>query len=311
MDDQAGLTAGPGDRFYIPAGGLRIWMKPSGEVGSHASLAVDPWLPDLSMDAATPPAVMETIVRDGFPLSSICTKEHVNACQESRDVRELLAHQEVARLKHMLVLDDKRLLGVLDLDKARGRVPDRTQGQSLFVKDIYEPLSADDLLPGDSSLIDYLLTADTRPFRVVKLDDDKITTVDVEDLQKLPVRIVLFLHFAQLEDALVRRLCAAEPELMRIARDERGVDSAAMGNSGIGPTRKIETYGIGKLLRAANARGIVALAGDEISFLERYRNNVAHGPRWYITRRADVAAFVNCVRRVLDLVREARAEPGG
>ena len=286
-------------------------MTPSGEIESHASLAVDPWLPNLSMYAATPPAVMETIVRDGFPLSSVCTKEHVNACQESREVRELLAHQEVVRLKHMLVLDDKRILGVLDLDKARGRVPHGAPEQSLLVKDIYEPLSADDLLPGDSPLIDYLLTADTRPFRVVKLDDDKVTTVDVEDLQKLPVRILLFLHFAQLEDALVRRLCAAEPELTKIAYAERGVDSAAMGNSGIGPSRKIETYGFGKLLQTANTQGIVTLAGDDIPFLRRYRNNVAHGPRWYITRRADVAAFVNCVRRVLDLIREVRSEPGG
>ncbi len=211
----------------------------------------------------------------------------------------------------MLVLDGERLLGVLDLDKTRRRVPHDVSEQSLLVKDIYEPLNADDLLPGDSPLVDYVLTEDTRPFRVVTLDEGKITTVDVEDLQKLPVRIVLFLRLAQLEDTLVRRLCAAEPELTRIMRNERGIDSSALGNSGIGPVREIETYGFAKPLRTAKALGIVTLAGDDISFLERFRNRLAHGPRWYITRRGEVAAFVNCVRSVLDLIREARSEPGG
>ena len=303
-----GLQIHAGDKVYIPAGGLQIWVNPDGTAGVGASIAVDPWLPDLSVSTGTPAIVIEGIARKGFSVSSICTGQTINACQKARDVRELLAYPGVARLKHMAVIDGTNALGILDLDKARGQVRHSSPEEPLLVEEIYEPANAKNTVRADDPLIDYILTADKRPFRLVELPGNKLGTVDVEDLQKVPVRALLFMHFVQLEDMLVRSLSSEQPQLLRQEYYEHGIDADPLGNSGAGPVRKVETYSFGSLLRSAIGQGVLNLHRSEVSFLERYRNYLAHGPRWYITRRSDVAPLVNCVKRVLELIREVDAE---
>ena len=111
-------------------------------------------------------------------------------------------------LRHMAVIDGKQAIGILDLDKARGQVCHDDPKQSLLVEEIYEPLNSDHCLRGESPLIDYILTADERPFRLVELGG-KLHTIDVSDLQKTPVRVLLFMRFAHLETLLARQLCIA------------------------------------------------------------------------------------------------------
>ena len=179
----------------------------------------------------------------------------------------------------------------------------------MLVEDIFEPLSRDNCLSGDSPLLDYLLTADERPFRLVELPGQKLGTVDIEDLQKLPVRVLLFMNFSHLETLLARELCVRQPRLQEIIRTAPGIESGELGSSGSGPERRIERYRFGELLQEAKREGFITIDGEEISFLKRFRNNLAHGPRWYITRRAEVRSLVNCVRRVCELIGEASMEP--
>ena len=303
-DQQHGIAIRVGDRPYIPKGALKMRMRPDGTLDMGVSLAVDPWLPDLSTDAGTPLDVIEAIGRQGFPVSSICSNS-INACQKNREVRELLPHPEIARLTHMVVIDGTQAIGILDLDKARGQVRYDEEHTSFLVEEMYEPLNAENILRGESPLIDYVLTADTQPFRLVELPGNKLRTVDVEDLQKLPVRILLFMHFVQLEDMLVRRLVAGRPELLSQLHYEQGLDAEPLGNSGTGPVKRVERYRFRKLLREAKDQGVLKLRQDELPFLERYRNRLAHGPAWYITRRSEVATLVTCFKRVLELIRDA------
>ena len=305
-----GVDIRAGDRVYIPAGGLQLWINADGTTGMGVSLAVDPWLPDLSDTGATPSEVIEEMIRQGFPVSSISTKATVKACQKSRELRELVAIPGAARLKHLAVMDGTRACGVLDLDKARGQVKHGAAHQGLLVGDICEPLSEQNCLRGDSPLIDYVLTADERPFRIVQLTSGKLGTVDVEDLQKLPVRALLFIKFAQLETLLARRLCAHNPKFLEIAKIKEGQTSSSLGSSGSGPERRIERLRFRQLLEQANNHSLIEIPGDEIAFLERYRNNVAHGPRWYITRRADIDPLVNCVKRLTGLIDQLDAITG-
>ena len=302
---EGGLTINAGDKAYVPPGGLQLWINPDGTMGSRMSLAIDPWLPDLAPDAGTPVDVIQTIARRGFTVGSICTGQWIKACQATHDVRELLANPEVARLRHMAVIDGTQAIGILDLDKARGKVRYNDERSVLRVEEIFEPLSEENSLRGDSPLIDYILTADTHPFRLVEMPESKLGTVDVEDLQKVPVRILLFMHFIQLEDMLVRRLSEEDPGMLDQIRYEQGVNAEPLGNSGSGPVRHIETYGFRKLLRRARDRSILTLTRRELPFLERYRNVLAHSPIWYITRRSDAGPLVNCFKRVLELIQEA------
>lgn len=304
-NNEGGLTINPGDRLYVPQGGLKFWVNPDGTMGSAVSLAIDPWLPDLSMDAGTPAGVIQGISRRGFTVGSICTGHWIKACQKSHEVRELVAHPELMRYRHMAVIDGRQAIGILDLDRARGKVGHDDERSPLRVEEVFEPVNDENTMSSDSPLIDYILTADTRPFRLVKMPGNKLGTVDIEDLQKVPVRILLFMHFIQLEDTLVRRLPEVDPTMLQQIRYEKGVEAEPLGNSGSGPVRLIETYGFRKLLREARARSIVTFQRREMPFLERYRNTLAHSPTWYITRRTDVGPLVKCFRRVLELIQEA------
>ena len=67
-----GVNLRPGDRFYIPAGGLKIRIKEDGTTGLSVSVAVDPWLPDMSANEVTSVETMEAITKNGFPVSSVC-----------------------------------------------------------------------------------------------------------------------------------------------------------------------------------------------------------------------------------------------
>ena len=288
-----------GDKVYLPKGALQLFVNPDGSTGLTASAAIDPWLPDLSMAAATPPKVLDDISRRGFTVGSICG-DQINVCRESDGLGEVLAQREVTRLKHLVVLDGESVIGVLDLDAARGRPPD-SESASQRVRELCERLRKEDALDGKSPLVDYILNADERPFRVVKMPGGRPGTVDVDDLQKVPVRILLLMYFIQLEDALVRRLCEKEPDMLEQIRSDRGVDSA-LGKTGEGPIRRIEKLGFREVLQQAAIHRVLTISNQEQNMLVRFRNRLAHAPAWYVTRRGDVGWLVTCFKRVLELI---------
>lgn len=305
-DDDAsqGVRLYAGDSPYIPAGGLQIWTKEDGTLGFGATLAVDPWLPDLAATRGTPLDVMESILENGFKVSMICNRETVYGCQLSQDIEVLISHREIQRLSHMVVLDGQRAAGVLDLDIARGKFRHGDSNSSVRVADICEPVDKSNAMRGEAPLMEYLLTADKQPFRLIEVDGGKLATVNVEDLQKVPVRAVLLMWFSYLESLLTRELCEKRPELREIVRTNSAVEAEGLGSVGPGPERRIERFKFAKLLKEAKRSNIISLPDDEIQFLNRYRNKIFHGPRWYVTRRREVGSFVNCVRKVVYLARE-------
>ena len=302
-----GVRVKAGDGLYIPAGGLQIWAKEDGTLGFGASLALDPWLPDLNAESATPAEVLEAISRDGFLVSTICKRGSIYGCDKTQPVKALISHPEIRRLRHMAVHDGQRALGVLNLDKARGMFRHGDTQSVLLVDDVYEPTNQYNFIRGDAPLMDYLLEADRHPYRLVEVDG-KLTVVDVEDLQKVPVRALLMMWFSYLESLLARRLCKEAPEFREVVGTSNPVEAEGLGSSGRGPELRIERYYFAQLLREARERGVVALRNDEVKFLGRYRNNIFHGPRWYITRRAEVASLVNCAKKVVSLARKLASE---
>lgn len=307
-DESQGVQVNAGDSLYIPAGGLQIWAKEDGTLGFGVTVAVDPWLPDLSATRGTPLDVVESILGNGFPVSTICNRGSIYACQKSQDVQVLISDPAIQRLRHMVVVDGESAVGVLDLDIARGKFRHGEAESSLLVEDVYQPADKSNSMRGETPLMEYLLTADQQPFRLIELEGAKLATVDVEDLQKIPVRVVLLMWFSYLESLLTRRLCQERPELREIVGTGSTVEAQGLGTMGPGPERRIERYYFGNLLKEAKELTIVALTDDEVEFLSRYRNSVFHGPRWYITRRGEVSSFVNCVAKVVSLAQGLASE---
>ena len=306
-DEPQGITVKAGDRLYIPAGGLQMWINDDGTLGSGMTMAIDPWLPDLTANTETPREVIESIAANGFPVRTICKRDRIYACRGTDTVESLIFRQEIQRLSHIAVVDEERALGVLDLDKARGAFRHKDPGGLLRVDELFESLSKENSIRGDAPLMDYLLDADKHPFRMVEVDG-KLSTVDVEDLQKVPVRTVMLMWFSYLESLLTRRLCEEDPGLLDVIQSKTEVEAAELGTLGTGPERRVERFQFSKLLREASRRGIISLPSAEIEFLSLYRNNIFHGPRWYITRRTEVAALVNCVKKVVSLTGDLAQE---
>ena len=138
--------------------------------------------------------------------------------------------------------------------------------------------------------------------------DGKAHAVDVFDLQKLPVRVLLFMKFVHLETLIARHLCLKDPTLLDIVATVPGADFGALGKLDIGPLRRIETYYIDRLLKHAQRIQVIKIEDSEIKFLKAYRNRLAHGPRWYITRPSEVALLVRCARRVTELTSAVAGE---
>lgn len=299
-----GIQVNAGDSVYIPAGALQMQINDDGTLDFvGVTVAVDPWLPNMSAQEETSLAVVESILANGFPVSTIC-QGSVFACQKSQDVKALVADPKIQRLKHMAVIDGQQAVGVLDLDVARGRFQHGESGPTLLVESVYESASKSNSMRGDAPLMDYLLTADQQSFRLVEIDGGKLATLDVEDLQKTPVRGVLLMWFSYLESLLARRLCQERPKLQEIVRSDPGVESDSFGGIGPGPERTIERYKFQDILKQAKMIDIIVISNDEIEFLNRYRNKIFHSPRWYVTRRSEVSSLVNCVKKVVYLTRE-------
>lgn len=298
-----GVKVNAGDSLYIPAGALRISMKPDGTMDFGVTVAVDPWLPDLSANRETPLDVIEAISQDGFPIATICNREPYG-CLDSTNVRDLIFNPTIQRLKHMAVHDGKQAIGVLDLDKARRQYQHNGAGKPLVVKDLYDPVDESNTMHGSAPLMDYLLTADRQAFRLIQLEGNWLAAVDVEDLQKVPVRAVLLMWFSYLESLLSERLFDQAPHLREILGTRSGADAAGLGTTGSGPERKIERYGFKKLLKEAKKLGLITLTQDQVEGLNWYRNSIFHGPRWYITRRGEVSLLVNHVKTIVSMAKE-------
>ena len=164
-DEPQGIAVKAGDRLYIPAGGLQMWVNDDGTLDSGVTMAIDPWLPDLTTNTETPREVIESIAANGFSVRTICKRGRIYACRATDTVETLIFHREIQRLSHIAVVNEERALGVLDLDKARGAFRHKDSWGSLRVDDLFEPLSKENSIRGDAPLMDYLLDADKHPFR--------------------------------------------------------------------------------------------------------------------------------------------------
>lgn len=295
-----------GDRPYIPAGALQIWRRPDGTSGMGATLAVDPWLPDPAIAGGMPCHAVDQMLREAFPLRLICG-DSFRPCRVDVDVKALVDHPDFQRRRYAAVFRNNEVRGVVDLDAARARIEHGNPEQVLTVGDICDPLDAENSAAADSPLVDYLMAADERPFRVVHENGAVRGTVDVEDLQKLPVRVLLFAKFSHLEALLVRRLCEVQPRHLEVLGTKGPPSPASSGDSGTGPERRIERLRFGELLSEGCSADLIRLSPGEAGLLERYRNNVTHGPRWYITRRGEVGELVNCFKRLSELAAELDA----
>jgi len=114
---------------------------------------------------------------------------------------------------------DGLIIGVFDAHASYGN-------STMQVGKIYEPIGPNDLISAETSLLNFVYSADQQPRRLV-LDGTKIEgIVTLSDIQKLPVRMALFCLFIHFElllsDHLRQMLGGADPcAYLSLQRAER------------------------------------------------------------------------------------------
>jgi CBS domain-containing protein len=95
---------------------------------------------------------------------------------------------------------DGPIIGILSADRLR----DNSRGH--HVDQVFEPLGPSDLISSDTSLLQFVWSADQQPRRLVLEATEIRGIVTLSDIQKLPVRISLFSLFIHFELLLTEHL---------------------------------------------------------------------------------------------------------
>lgn len=289
-----------GDRLYIPAGALRLGVSDDGSFKSSVHAAIDPWLPDRETAVGVRPEHVQSIEEKGFPLHTVCSDESIIACRKSDTILTVLYTAGMQRRRYIAVVDNDSVVGTINLDYARGIVGD---DDKMVVGDHYEPNTEASIILGTAPLMDYVLSADTRPYRIVDLGDGRCGNVDVFCLQKMPARTLLQIQFSHLELRIAEFLCKQDSSYSDIVGNIQAQEFSGFGEFAGGPERRIDRLHFGDLLREAkDLCSELGLNNGEIDALNKFRNHIVHGPRWYITRQGDVSCLVKCLKRVRTLI---------
>ena len=289
--------------MYIAAGALQLDIH-SGKL--KAVLSIDPWLPQLpGMSQGVDE--LRKVRESAFPVETICQKPPIPFCTREPVAASLLKDPrvELGHLSHMVVADDGRAVGILNLDRVRAEVVSGSRGEAVTVGDIYDELSDANKISAKTSIAEYLATVDAHPFRLVALDNGQAGILNVEHLQKLPVRAFVFMELIELEQRLVTLLLKGDPKLGEMAKYRKRPNTPKDLWTGDGPVRRIDQWKFRKLLAEANSRFPFGLDTTEAESINRFRNHIVHGPQWYITRRRDVHELASMVAKVGDLINKA------
>jgi hypothetical protein len=143
------------------------------------------------------PALAAALER-GFPVRLIGTFEGLVTCDVDDPLDTVLARADAEPYDQLPVTDGGRIVGLLRHGGMRSS-GGPARGADSTVRDLMQRLDETTLIAAEAGILTFLLGAKTSPCRLV-LDGDRITgLVSKSDLQKLPVRSLLFHIVTHLE----------------------------------------------------------------------------------------------------------------
>lgn len=139
-------------------------------------------------------------IEQGLTVQLISTpRSQLQTCSPTDTVADLLADKSKSRFDFLPVLaaskDDDNFVGLIHLTRVRAENPSVAQP----VASCMLPLSEANLIGADAGILSYLRTADKRPCCLVVGGTGVKGIVTLSDLQRLPVRPVVFMLITHLE----------------------------------------------------------------------------------------------------------------
>ncbi len=163
---------------------------------------------------------MATLER-GFPVRLIGTLDKLVTCRVEDRVDEVVDRADAQDFDHLPVTaDGNKIVGLLN----RGALVADARGSAAQVREVFDPLDETNIIAADAGILVFLLNAKERPCRLILAGDQIKGIVSKSDLQKLPVRALLFhmvTHLELLMAAWIRQHCPDESSWLAMLSDKR------------------------------------------------------------------------------------------
>ena len=211
-----------------------------------------------------------------------------------------------------VVNEHQRFVGLFNASAHRDR---RTLGT---VWQCFSPLSEENLIGADASILDFVLDADQRPCRLVISGARIVGLVSISDLQRLPVRAALFALITGFEMTMadfIRQRHSEDSDWLKLLTDKRQrkiedeKSKAKVDDSYVDTllfTQFCDKKEIVKLQFPEIRREALGYALDKI---ERLRDSVAHANE-YASSRGEAENVCEVVRGLLNIRDELQAAIG-
>jgi hypothetical protein len=241
----------------------------------------------------------------GFQVRLIATMDLVS-CESDARVEDVLSNDEWTKYSQIAIRKDGRIYGVLE---RKG-----LQTTTGTVRDHMRELDDSLLIPASAPIEDFIRLSEASEYRLV-LDQGGIRGVVTRtDLQKLPVRVVVFTvitHLESLMAALIRRTTPVETEWLEKLPARRRSDINKRFEQLLAQDREIDrlalTFFSDKVHVIAAYGALPAPFQTDLDDIADLRNKIAHADD-YVPDQAAFRDFPKRYRKVchwVDQVREA------
>jgi hypothetical protein len=158
-------------------------------------------------------------IEAGFSIRLIATpREQLKTCRHDEPLGSVVA-RNVDGYDFLPVTRDGSIVGIVRVAGLGDGAP-----PSGLIADAMAPLSEANLIGADAGILSFLRDADARPCRLVLAGSTIVGLVSLSDLQRLPVRPVLFFlitHLEMLMAAVIRSRCSDDNDWRTLLSDER------------------------------------------------------------------------------------------
>lgn len=268
--------------------------------------------------SVAPPELMAAL-QERLPVRLIATaRQYLRMCRVDESIIEVVSRNKEG-FDYFPVADTSsagsdRIVGLVEL--ARFRHGDILGG---VVKDHMRPLSDENLMGGDASILSFIKGVDRHPCRLVVSGSSISGLVTLSDLQKLPVRAALFAlitHFEIIMTEAIRRDCKdATAWNMRLSEGRRAkldtkLQAAMEDDSWVDDLLFTEFADkVTIILKSRSFTESKTAFSDQMADVQKLRDNLAHANDYAGSREAAMAVC-KTVRIIDTWIEHLSAWPG-
>ena len=154
-------------------------------------------------------AVLDLVQRSLTVDTIMTPRAHLATCRRDETASAVMDRNE-DHFSFLPVVDDTERECFLGLYRAERWFGDEAPDEP--IRHDFELLSENHVIGADASIIEFVMTADKRPARLVVSGNEVAGLVTLSDLQRLPVRAAIFTLMTSLEIAMAERIETEWPD---------------------------------------------------------------------------------------------------